>query len=253
MEADRWLGLDLRHLVALKTIADEGSFGQRRREARLHAVGDLAADRDARADRRPPPDRAARWPSPHLADRGRTDPSPARGGDPGTAARGEGRHGGARGRRRRTPPRRHVPERRRQDHPALLRRFSETHPRSRSCSASPRTRGAPRDGRARRARPDVLDAAVDAGPYETVELLTIRTCSSSRRARRSPRSKRPPTLKEIVAPAARRLQPLQRDEPRRVAARLDRTRAERRVPLRQQRDRPGSRRRRCRRRASRPF
>ena len=28
MEADRWLGLDLRHLVALKTVADEGSFGK---------------------------------------------------------------------------------------------------------------------------------------------------------------------------------------------------------------------------------
>jgi DNA-binding transcriptional LysR family regulator len=28
METDRWLGLDLRHLVALKTIADEGSFGK---------------------------------------------------------------------------------------------------------------------------------------------------------------------------------------------------------------------------------
>jgi len=28
MEADRWLGLDLRHLVALKTIADEASFGR---------------------------------------------------------------------------------------------------------------------------------------------------------------------------------------------------------------------------------
>jgi DNA-binding transcriptional LysR family regulator len=28
MESDRWLGLDLRHLVALKTIADEGSFGK---------------------------------------------------------------------------------------------------------------------------------------------------------------------------------------------------------------------------------
>ena len=28
MEADRWHGLDLRHLVALKTIADEGSFGR---------------------------------------------------------------------------------------------------------------------------------------------------------------------------------------------------------------------------------
>ena len=28
MEADSWLGLDLRHLVALKTIADEGSFGK---------------------------------------------------------------------------------------------------------------------------------------------------------------------------------------------------------------------------------
>jgi DNA-binding transcriptional LysR family regulator len=28
MEPDRWLGLDLRHLVALKTIADEGSFGR---------------------------------------------------------------------------------------------------------------------------------------------------------------------------------------------------------------------------------
>jgi DNA-binding transcriptional LysR family regulator len=28
MEPDRWPGLDLRHLVALKTIADEGSFGR---------------------------------------------------------------------------------------------------------------------------------------------------------------------------------------------------------------------------------
>jgi DNA-binding transcriptional LysR family regulator len=28
VDADRWLGLDLRHLVALKTIADEGSFGR---------------------------------------------------------------------------------------------------------------------------------------------------------------------------------------------------------------------------------
>ena len=28
MDADRWLGLDLRHLVALKTIADTGSFGK---------------------------------------------------------------------------------------------------------------------------------------------------------------------------------------------------------------------------------
>jgi DNA-binding transcriptional LysR family regulator len=28
MESDRWLGLDLRHLVALKAIADEGSFGR---------------------------------------------------------------------------------------------------------------------------------------------------------------------------------------------------------------------------------
>ncbi len=28
MEPDRWLGLDLRHLVALTTIADEGSFGR---------------------------------------------------------------------------------------------------------------------------------------------------------------------------------------------------------------------------------
>lgn len=28
MEPDRWLGLDLRHLIALKTIADTGSFGR---------------------------------------------------------------------------------------------------------------------------------------------------------------------------------------------------------------------------------
>jgi molybdate transport repressor ModE-like protein len=28
MESDRWLGLDLRHFVALKAIADEGSFGR---------------------------------------------------------------------------------------------------------------------------------------------------------------------------------------------------------------------------------
>jgi DNA-binding transcriptional LysR family regulator len=28
MDSDRWLGLDLRHLVALKAIADEGSFGR---------------------------------------------------------------------------------------------------------------------------------------------------------------------------------------------------------------------------------
>jgi len=30
MEADRWLGLDLRHLVALETIADEGVDGNSR-------------------------------------------------------------------------------------------------------------------------------------------------------------------------------------------------------------------------------
>jgi hypothetical protein len=28
MEADRWPGLDLRHLIALKAIAEEGSFGR---------------------------------------------------------------------------------------------------------------------------------------------------------------------------------------------------------------------------------
>ena len=28
METDRWLGLDLRHLIALKAIADESSFGK---------------------------------------------------------------------------------------------------------------------------------------------------------------------------------------------------------------------------------
>ncbi len=28
METDRWLGLDLRHLIALKAVADEGSFGR---------------------------------------------------------------------------------------------------------------------------------------------------------------------------------------------------------------------------------
>src|SRR6186997_2539609 len=28
MDPDRWLGLDLRHLVALKAIADEGTFGR---------------------------------------------------------------------------------------------------------------------------------------------------------------------------------------------------------------------------------
>ena len=28
MEPDRWPGLDLRHLIALKTIAEEGSFGR---------------------------------------------------------------------------------------------------------------------------------------------------------------------------------------------------------------------------------
>lgn len=28
MESDRWVGLDLRHLIALKAIADEGSFGR---------------------------------------------------------------------------------------------------------------------------------------------------------------------------------------------------------------------------------
>ena len=28
MEADRWLGLELRHLIALKAVADRGSFGR---------------------------------------------------------------------------------------------------------------------------------------------------------------------------------------------------------------------------------
>jgi DNA-binding transcriptional LysR family regulator len=32
MESDRWLGLELRHLAALKAVADEGSFGRAARE-----------------------------------------------------------------------------------------------------------------------------------------------------------------------------------------------------------------------------
>ena len=28
MEPDNWLGLELRHLIALKAIADEGTFGR---------------------------------------------------------------------------------------------------------------------------------------------------------------------------------------------------------------------------------
>ena len=54
MEPDSWLGLELRHMIALKAIAEEGTFGRAAVKPRIHAVGDQPADRDARAHRRPP-------------------------------------------------------------------------------------------------------------------------------------------------------------------------------------------------------
>ena len=87
---------------------------------------------------------------------------------------------------------------------------------------------------------------VAGGPYETVELLhdpyvlvlpagsplaTLEAAADAEGDR---------------APADHRLQPLQRDGPRRGAARVDRPGAEHRVPLRQQRHRAGTRRRRGR-------
>ena len=190
MEADRWLGLDLRHLVALKTIADEGLLRTRGRASRLHAVGHLATDRDARTHRRPPSHRAPWWPPPDLAHGSRADPPPSRGRHPGTAPRRQGGHGGARGRRRRTPPRRDVPERRREDHPPLAAPIFREPPARRG--RPPRVAGrerAPRDDRARRPRPDVLDTS-GRQPARTrrSSCCAIPTSSSFRQARPWPRS-----------------------------------------------------------------
>src|SRR3970040_481560 len=99
MEPDRWLGLDLRHLVALKAIADAGSFGKAAEKLGYTqaAISQQIATLDAIV--RALPDRASGRPQAHLAHRGGAHPAEARRRDPGTAARGEGRHEGARGRR----------------------------------------------------------------------------------------------------------------------------------------------------------
>ena len=220
MEADRWLGLDLRHLVALKTIADEGSFGNA--AERLGYTQSAISQQIAALERivglrlieRPGGPRPI-----SLTEAGRillrhadaiqarllaakADMGALEAGDAGRLRVGTFQSVGAK------------------IIPRLLRRFSESHPQVEV--VAPRVAGrerAARDDRARRARPDVLDppgrrrAVRDASSSSTT-----RTCSSCRRI--AARVAQAPADAQGDRPAAaHRLQPLQRDGSRRVTAR----------------------------------
>ena len=188
MESDRWLGLDLRHLLALTAIAEEGSFG--RAAERLGYTQSAISQQIATLERivglrlveRPGGPRPI-----SLTEAGR-DPRPARGGDRGPAPGGEGGHARARGGRRRPATGRDVPERRHPhppDPPAPLLRGA-----SGGRGGPPRVGGrgrAARDDRAGRARPDLLDAAGEPRSRTSPSsCCATPTCSSSRQGHRSP-------------------------------------------------------------------
>ena len=164
MEADRWLGLDHRHLVALTAIADEGSFG--RAATRLGYTQSAISQQIASLERivglrlieRPGGPRPI-----SLTEAGRillrhaeaiearlmaakADMLALEAGDAGQLRVGTFQSVGAR------------------IIPTLLRRFSDAHPKVevvlRESADESELSG---DDRARRARPDVLDASGGSG------------------------------------------------------------------------------------------
>ena len=198
MESDRWLGLDLRHLVALKAIADEGSFG---RAAEHLGYTQSAISQQIAALERIVGMRLIERPGgpADLADRGGSDPPATRRRDPGSAPRGEGRHGRARGGdagRLRVGTFQSVGAK---IIPRLLRRFSESHPQVEVVLRESQDEGELLQ-MIERGDLDLTfwTLPVAGGPYETLELLhdpyvLVVPAGSSLAS-----AKRPPTLKEIV-------------------------------------------------------
>ncbi|HEX2345417.1 MAG TPA: LysR family transcriptional regulator [Gaiellaceae bacterium] len=203
METDRWLGLDLRHLIALKAIADEGSFG--RAAERLGYTQSAISQQIATLERivglrlveRPGGPRPI-----SLTEAGRillrhadaiqarllaakADMAALEAGDAGRLRVGTFQSVGAR------------------IIPTLLRRFSESHPRVEVVLSESQSESALLE-MIERGELDLTfwTLPVKAGPYETVELLTdpyvlVVPAGSTMSALR-----RTPTLKEIA------LQPL---------------------------------------------
>jgi DNA-binding transcriptional LysR family regulator len=199
METDRWLGLDLRHLIALKAIADEGSFG--RAAERLGYTQSAISQQIATLERivglrlveRPGGPRPI-----SLTEAGRillrhadaiqarllaakADMAALEAGDAGRLRVGTFQSVGAR------------------IIPTLLRRFSETHPRVEVVLSESQNEGALLE-MIERGELDLTfwTLPVIGGPYETVELLRdpyvlVVPAGSPLAALR-----RPPTLKEIV-------------------------------------------------------
>ena len=102
-ESDNYSAIEMRHLRALVAVATDELVLACRGRARLRAVGRVAADRGARADRRRGARGATRRSATGLADTAGPDPRPARRADAGSPrrrARRPARAGGRRGRAR---------------------------------------------------------------------------------------------------------------------------------------------------------
>ena len=89
MEANLLLGVDLRHLMALETVASNRSFARAAEAAGLHAVGCQPADRCALAGRGGSSARASARAQPGRADRGRRAVAAPRGTDSRITAGGQ--------------------------------------------------------------------------------------------------------------------------------------------------------------------
>ena len=242
MEADRWLGLDLRHLVALKAIADEGSFG--RAAEKLGYTQSAVSQQIAALERivglrlveRPGGPRPV-----SLTEAGRVllrhadaiqarllaakaDMSALETGDAGRLRVGTFQSVGTK------------------VIPSLLRRFSESHPAVEVVLRESQNEAELLE-MIERGELDLTfwTLPVGPGPYETLELLRdpyvlvvpAGSPLATRRADANSQGDRPPP--------AHRLQSLQRDERGRVPARSGRASTELRVSLRQQWNGAGAR------------